>query len=174
MTKYSQEFKEKLVRLYNDQDYSYSEIENIYNINRSLLYDWANQVDINGYHSLAHRAKRKYSQSFKLEVIKYYKNHDEGYSKVAAHFKINKSQVNKWVTDFKNNGIISLRSKKLGRPPMKKSIYKKTSKKIPKTKEEMYKQRILDLEEKLYYTQMELDISIKLRALREEKRNQQN
>ncbi|WP_413627026.1 transposase [Fructilactobacillus vespulae] len=169
MTKYSPKFKAELVHLCLEEDYSVNEIKNNYGISKSLIYSWIDQVNVSGYQILARRAKQKYSQNFKLMVVKCYQNHNEGYSKVASYFKINQSQVRKWVKDFENYGITALRLKKIGRPSMKKSKGKKALKEIPKTKEEEYKQKISDLEEKLRYTQMELDISKKLRALKERK-----
>ena len=50
----------------------------------------------------------KYSKEFKLEVIKYYLNHDYGYMKVAKYFKINHEQLRKWVKKYQEHGIEGL------------------------------------------------------------------
>ena len=46
----------------------------------------------------------KYSKEFKLKVINYYLKKNEGYVKVAEHFKVSDSTVLQWVRKYKENG----------------------------------------------------------------------
>lgn len=168
--KYSANFKHKVVQDYLENNYSYLELKNKYHIpSEGDINRWVQDYKQNGVAGLIPKHSRKcYTTTYKLEVVNYYRTHDSSMDKVAALFGIHSSQVNMWYRKYKNEGIVGLRPKAKGRPPkiMKRP---KKNKDLKPTEREAYQQRIADLEAKVAYQNMELDILKKLRALRQQK-----
>lgn len=173
MTKYSTMVKVQAVQEYLELMIGSHEICRRYNIsNPCILYKWVHQVQANGYESLkVSHHKHIYSIDFKLKVINYYRTHELGLRKVAIKFGINDSQVFSWYRRYQKEGIVGLRPTHHGRPSknvMSKPKNHQRKQSLSPTKEEQYKQKIADLEAKLDYQQMELDILKKLQALRQQ------
>ena len=56
----------------------------------------------------------KYSNKFKLEVVKYYLENGEGYLRTAKHFEIpSRESIRQWVKEFQEHGISGLRKNKI-------------------------------------------------------------
>lgn len=72
-----------------------------------------------------------------------------------------------WVLKYRNYGIEGLEPKKRGRPSSMTNKDKKTSKSIDKEYSTEQKDRIKELEEQVYWLQMEVDILKKKRELRQ-------
>lgn len=170
MTKYSTQFKIKVVQEYQKGGISLQDLCDKYAISdHSAIKQWNDLVIQQGFESLkVKRTKATYTTKFKLRVVNYYRTHELGASKVAAKFNLNPTQVYLWYRRYQKEGIVGLRPKAKGRP--RKTMNKRTkhSKKssLAPTKEEQYQQEIADLKAKLAYQEMELAIIKKLRALR--------
>ncbi|WP_157060417.1 helix-turn-helix domain-containing protein, partial [Companilactobacillus futsaii] len=167
MTKYSSEFKVKLVNEYLEGQISILGLAKKYGIpSKSPIYNWVHQAETNGLNSLKNkRSHKEYSQDFKLSVIEYYKLHEISRLDTAIHFKISPSQVSSWIYIYNHYGVAGLRRRPRGRRPLMARRKKKTH--LSSSKEEKYKQEILDLKSKLHDTEMDRDILKALKALRE-------
>lgn len=167
--KYSANFKLKVVQDYLHNGYSYYELSKKYHIpSTSNISRWLQDYQQNGPTALIPKHSRKrYTTEYKLEVVNYYRTHDISVDKVAILYGIHPSQVNVWYRRYKNEGIVGLRPKAKGRPPKIMKRPKKNQNLKP-TEREAYQQRIADLEAKVAYQNMELDILKKLRALRQQ------
>ena len=172
MTKYSTEFKVKVVKAYFNGDGSFEYLAKKFNMaNSSAIKRWVDLTREQGYSSLqvSHR-RNNYTADFKLKVVTYYRTHEVGGEKVAAKFKLHPSQVYSWYRRYQKEGIIGLRPKPKSRPvrDMNKQKNKRNLNQLSMTKEEQYKQKIADLQAKLAYAKMENDILKKLQALRQQ------
>lgn len=166
MTKYSYQFKLKVVKEYLEGEMSYLDLETKYSVDNSMILDWVNHFEMNGATGLkVRRSKSNYTQDFKLSVVDYYQTHDVGVRGVAAHFNISPSQVHNWTYGYRKDGVAGLRTSVRGRKPMTKKSKKR--KKLSPTKEEAYKQEIIDLKKKLYDTEMDREFLKTLKTLRE-------
>lgn len=169
MTKYTCEFKAKLVQEYWNGDVSYSDLMRKYNIPSMItIRKWVLQASVHGLSSLkAQHTKKVYSQDFKLYVVNYVKTHEVSQMTVAAHFGITFSRVTSWVNTFQKMGAAGLRKRPRGRPA---SMTKSTNKKLKPSAEEKYKEEILKLKAQLQETEMERDILKALAAMRHNQR----
>ena len=172
MTKYSTEFKVKVVKAYFNGDGSFECLAKKFNIaNFSAIKRWVDLTREQGYSSLqvSHR-RNNYTADFKLKVVTYYRTHEVGGEKVAAKFKLHPSQVYSWYRRYQKEGIVGLRPRPKGRPrkTMNKRKKKQDKVSLTPTKEEQYQQEIADLKAKLAYAKMENDILKILRALRQQ------
>jgi Transposase and inactivated derivatives len=167
MTKYSSEFKVKLVNEYFDGQISILGLAKKYGLpSQSPIYCWVHEAEANGLEYLINKKSHKeYSQDFKLSVIEYYKLHEISRLDTAIYFKISPSQVNSWIYKYDHYGVIGLRRRPRGRRPLMAKKKKKT--RLNSTKEEKYKQEILDLKAKLHDAELDRDILKALKTLRE-------
>lgn len=169
MTKYSSSFKIRLVKEYQTGVISIKGLAKKYHIpSDAQLHVWINQAEAHGLNSLkVKQNKYNYSQDFKLGVVNYVKTNEVSRMQTAAHFGISPSQVNSWVRKFQEMGAAGLRDRPRGRPSqLKKAKKKKVIKKLNPTKEEKYKEEIIQLKAQLHDTEMDRDILKVLTALR--------
>ncbi|GEO57255.1 hypothetical protein LBO01_03840 [Companilactobacillus paralimentarius] len=96
MTKYSLDFKVKLVNECIDRQISILGLSKKYGMpNKSPIYSWIHEAEANGLNYLiTKKSYKEYSQDFKLSVIEYYKLHEISRLDKAIYFKISPSQVN--------------------------------------------------------------------------------
>ena len=166
MTKYTYQFKLKLVKEYQEGKLSFKDLSKKYSVHHSIIQRWVASYDQNGVSSLkVKRSYSNYTQDFKLSVVDYYQTHDVGAGTVANHFNISASQVRNWTYRYRKDGVAGLRTNVRGRESMTKKPKKR--KKLSPTKEEAYKQEIIDLKEKLYYSEMDREFLKTLKTLRE-------
>lgn len=169
MTKYSTQFKIKIVQEYLQGEISQYKLCKKYGMaDKTIAQHWINLVREHGFESLVIKhTKKRYSVKFKLQVLNYYQTHDLSVEKVAAHFGLNKSLVSLWYGKYQKEGIVGLQPKVKGRTvkTMKKHT---TSNKERVTKDEQYQQEIEKLKAKVAYQKMEIDILKKLHALRQQ------
>lgn len=176
MTKYSSLFKIQVVQDYQSGKYSFMALAKKYNVSYTQTRHWFYTAEANGLESLTVKhSKKKFSLEEKVNVIDYYKNHNDGVTKVAAHFNINKTQVNDWVHIFDKLEIEGLRPKPRGRPITMKRKNDKVKKQVKiKTakinKNESQEEKIIRLKEELYQAQMENDILKKLGTVLDKQR----
>ncbi|POB78223.1 transposase, partial [Vibrio vulnificus] len=78
MTKYSSDFKAKLVNEYLDGQISILGLSKKYGMpSKSPIYRWIHQAEANGLdYLISKKSHKEYSQDFKLSVIEYYKLHE--------------------------------------------------------------------------------------------------
>ena len=172
MTKYSTEFKIKVVKEYLESSISYKSLSGKYCIpSEKIIKTWVNAYKTQGYEGLkVKRESAQYTLEFKLNVVKLYLAGEMSYQSLANELKINNpSIITRWVKDFREKGIEGLKSKKRGRPSkMSKSQNKSKGTKIESSAnisnsenesltQAQLKEKIKKLEEKNYWLQLEND-----------------
>lgn len=158
MTKYSNEFKIKLVSEYFTHQNSMSGLSKEYNVSSHVIQTWIHQAEENGLESLKIKhKKRNYSPEFKLNVVRYYLNNPNfGIIPVAAKFNINSSQVYSWVNKFEKEGLAGLLPKQKGRPSkMPKKTKNKLSEKIKLSEKQKYEEKIIKQEAEIERLKLE-------------------
>lgn len=160
MTKYSSEFKAKIVSRYLKGGIGYKELCVEYGIpSTTPVRSWISQARAHGIDSLkVTHTRTDYSQTFKIAVVQYVHTHQVSRAQTAAHFGISPSQVNSWDRIVRDQGVAGLRSTSKGRPAMGKHKKIKPIKKLEPTQEEKYQQEILELKSKLHETELDRDI----------------
>ena len=161
MAKYSTEFKYKVVERYLEGNESYESIAKIFNIPDNKLI----RVRVNAYQTLGYdglkrsRKKQSYSVEFKRNAVKLYLTEEWSYQELSNNLGItNPSMICTWVLKYRKYGIEGLKPKKRGRPSnMTNNEDKKTSKSIDKEYTPEEKDRIKELEDQVYWLQMEVD-----------------
>ena len=172
MTKYSTEFKMKLVKEYLEGKIGYRELAKKYNIpDKHTIRTWVNAYQSQGYDGLkASRKNNSYTLEFKLNVVNLYLTGEMSYQSLSNNLKINNpSIIARWVNEYRKEGIEGLRPKKRGRPSkMAKTPEKSKDIKLESTSqltneednslnEAQLKEKIKKLEEKNYWLQLEND-----------------
>lgn len=143
MSKYSTEFKTKVVKEYLESNTSYKTLSNKYCIpSESIIRKWVNAYKSQGYEGL--KVKRKNTQhtlEFKLNVVNLYLTGEMSYQSLANVLKItNPAIITRWVNDFRKQGIEGLKPKKRARPSSMTKGFKSLYKQIPqKTQREIKK-----------------------------------
>ena len=136
MTKYSYEFKKKVVSAYLNGEGGYEYLSKKYDISHhDIVRRWVKSYNKFGDKGLARsRQNNNYSFQFKLSVVELYLTSEDSYQELALSQGINNpSLVARWVNDFRIAGPDALRPKKKGR---KKTLDMREIKETPKSKEE--------------------------------------
>ncbi|WP_073997088.1 helix-turn-helix domain-containing protein [Anaerococcus urinomassiliensis] len=172
MTKYSTEFKMKLVKEYLEGKIGYRELAKKYNIpDKHTIRTWVNAYQSQGYDGLkVSRKNNSYTLEFKLNVVNLYLTGEMSYQSLSNNLKINNpSIIARWVNEYRKEGIEGLRPKKRGRPSkMAKTPEKSKDIKLESTSQltneednslnkAQLKEKIKKLEEKNYWLQLEND-----------------
>ena len=160
MTKYSNEFKVKAIKmvLKGDSIYHVAKILNM--PNTAPLRRWIFHYENGGISQLLHK-NRKYTPIFKQKVIEYKWLHHLSLNQTAAKFSIpNTGTISIWEKLYRSYRFSGLVSKKRGRPSMKKS---KSKNKVNKPKKEL--SYVEQLEQENYQLRMENDLLKKWHAL---------
>lgn len=113
----------------------------------------------------------KYPVDFKMEIIKRVLT-GESINGIASELCINTGMIYSWVKRYKELGYNGLIEKKKGRPPKMKPKSKETQ--INDTSMDEKDKRIKELEERNAQLEMENDLLKKLRALVQQRQQQQN
>ncbi|WP_225744512.1 helix-turn-helix domain-containing protein [Marinilactibacillus sp. Marseille-P9653] len=128
MAKYSQEFKLKLVKEYENGKLGYKSLAKKYGIpDSSPIRKWTNLYKTYGKEGLSpKKSKEVYPVHFKLDVLQFMKRTGSSYQETANSFGIRElSVIANWNQAFNKEGIEGLKPKKKGRPSMSK-LPKKT------------------------------------------------
>ncbi len=136
MSKYSYEFKMKVVQAYLNGEGSYEYLAKKYNLSdKHPLRIWVSVYKEFGKEGLMRsRKNNKYSFQFKLSVVELYLSSEVSYQELAISQGINNpSLITKWVNDFRIAGPDALRPKKKGR---KKTLDTRELKKPSQSNEE--------------------------------------
>ena len=135
MTKYSYEFKKKVVMDYMNGKGGYRRICKVYNIpDKHILREWVDKYKKYSDKGLMRsREKKKYSFEFKLSVVELYLTTEVSYRELALSVGVsNPSMIAKWVNDYRAVGPDALHPKRKGRKPK----VSKPNKKMPITEKE--------------------------------------
>lgn len=163
--KYPVSFKKKVVNDYIKNHIGFKPLARKYNLSYSTVRNWVMVVKVNGFGALDRSHRRTFEPTFKAEVVRYYQNHNSGYTVVAARFNVAPAIVVTWVKLFEKDGIEGLMKHSRRPQTVKKKKRKVRSTKIGVDKEKQYQDRIKALEDQLHYTQMERDLAKKYQAL---------
>lgn len=159
MAKYSERFKLKLVKEYQDGKLSYSLLAKKYNMKDSTpILRWVKTYEKFGEEGLRRKKKKEtYSVQFKLDVLSFMKRTGASETDTALHFGLtNPPLIASWKRAFLEKGVEGLNKPK-GRPPMSDKAKKKESIK----KEMTYEQKLKRENELL---RLEVEYLKKLRA----------
>ncbi len=171
MSKYSTKLKMKVVKAYLNNEGGYIYLADKYSIsNESIVRKWVNAYKSQGYEGLkVSRKNKNYSFEFKHNIVKLYLIGEMSYQELANQFKINNpSMINRWVNDFRNQGLDGLRLRKRGRPSSMTKDKKTPKKQIKREYSEEEIDEIKKLKEELYWAQMEIDFLKKKMELEDE------
>ena len=170
MSKYSYEFKLKVVQAYLNGEGSYEYLTGKYGISTdSRIFEWAHAYKEFGKEGLMRsRQNSNYSFLFKLHVVELYLSSEVSYQELALSQGINNpSLINRWVNDFRISGPDALRPKKKGR---KKTLDTSEVKRISKGTEEKpvdtSAEHVKELEDELLKLRIENAYLKELRRLR--------
>ncbi len=170
MTKYSYEFKKKVVQEYLDGKGGYGYLAKEHNIpEQCQLRRWINAYKEFGDDGLIRsRQNKNYSFLFKLSVVQLYLSSEVSYQELALSQGINNpSLITRWVNDFRIAGPDALRPKKKGR---KKTLdikeFKKPSNPIEEKPVDTSAEHIKELEDELLKLRIENAYLKELRRLR--------
>ena len=136
MSKYSFEFKKKVVTEYINGEGGTRALVKKYNLpNRRTLEVWiAAYKEFGDEGLLRSRKNKEYSFEFKLHVVELYLTTEVSYLELALSVGIkNPAIVTNWVRDFRVAGPDALRPKKKGRKPQ---VAKPDKNQIPQTEKE--------------------------------------
>ena len=166
MTKYSCEFKKKVVLEYINGKGGYRSICKDYNIpDKHILREWVDKYKEFGDDGLRRsKEKKKYTFDFKLSVVELYLTTEMSYRELALSVGIsNPSMISNWVNDYRAVGPDALRPKRKGRKPK----VSKPEKIIPITEKEKAESEYLkQLEEENLKLRIENAYLKELRRLR--------
>lgn len=178
MVKYSTEFKLKVVTAYLNGEDSYKKLVPKYGIKSDTQVKiWVAAYQKFGIQGLVRsRNKQIYTSSFKQSVVESYLTSELSYQQIALKYGLrNPSLVARWKKEFMKDGVSAFVERPKGRPSvMKKSEDKTTAKKKKSIKinSKEFKalspeqQRILELEQRLRYAEIEIRFLKELRRLR--------
>ena len=170
MSKYSFEFKKKIVTQYLNGEGSYRFLADKYGIaHKHSVEIWVNNYKAFGNEGLLRsRQNHVYSFEFKLSVVELYLSNEVSYQELALSQGIhNPALITKWVNDFRIGGSDALRTKKKGR---KKLLNSKDNTKQTTSSETVFvdtsAEHVKQLEDELLKLRIENAFLKELRRLR--------
>ena len=171
MSKYSFEFKKKVVEAYLRGEGGYSYLAKKYGVkNKRQVLNWVHYYAEFGDEGLRRsRGNKTYTFEFKLNVVELYLSSEVSYQELALSQGINNSALlAKWVNDFRIAGPDALRPKKKGR---KKSLDSKIKNKttvqtVDETTVDTSAEHVKQLEDELLKLRIENAYLKELRRLR--------
>ena len=167
MTKYSSEFKLKVVKYCVEDHHSMCSAARKFGIPSSTpLKEWIRKYKEHGSEGLIKRQKSSYSGEFKQYVVEYMHNNHLSCLKTSIQFNLgNTDIVNKWERIYYEEGPQALYEERRGRP--RKMSSKPKRKKLDKKVEE-------DLIAEVQHLRMENEYLKKLNALVQERIKREN
>lgn len=125
MSKYETSIKIKVIKEYEKNNISQSELSKKYKIPQTTISNWIKWYIDNGIKGVSKKVKNKsYTSKFKLFVLQYKKTNNLTFRETAVKFDItNDSIIVNWQRKYDEYGLDGLNSKTKGRKPkMKKTI----------------------------------------------------
>lgn len=148
MSKYDIKLKIKVIKEYEKNNISQSELSKKYKIPQTTISNWIKWYFDNGIEGISKKFKNKsYTSNFKLFVLQYRKTNNLTFRETAVKFDItNDSIIVNWQKKYNESGLDGLNSKTKGRKPkMKKTIPKEQKRK--ENLEESEREELLRLRE---------------------------
>ena len=166
MSKYSSEFKLKVIKYYLEENHSYSECMKKFDIpTKSILNSWINKYETHGVEGIMKRLKSSYDGNFKQDVVEYMHNNHLSATETANYFRLAGADVVlKWERIYYEEGPQGLYIERRGRS---KNMSSKPPKKLSKEVEE-------DLIAENQRLRMENEYLKKLNALVQERIKREN
>ena len=165
MSKYSSEFKIKVVEYCLEQNHGYRDASNHFGVNHELLRGWIKKYEIYGPEGLLKHKVSSYSGDFKVYVVEYMHNNHLSLAETAFKFKLgHHSVIGKWERIYYEEGPQALYKERRGRS---KNMSSKQKKKLSKEVEE-------DLIAENQRLRMENEYLKKLNALVQERIKREN
>ena len=165
------EDKIKIIKFY-EQGYSISYLSKKFNVSIYTIERIERQYREHGIESFKEKVNNsKYPANFKMEIVTRVLA-GESMNSIASELCVNDGMIHSWVKRYKELGYNGLIEKKKGRPPKMKPKSKEI--KINNTLMDEKDKKIKELEEKNAQLQMENDLLKKLRALVQQRQQQQN
>ena len=165
------EDKIKIIKFY-EEGYSISYLSKQFNVSHNIIDRIERQYREHGIESFKEKGKNtKYPVNFKIEIINRILA-GESVTGIASELCVNGGMIFSWVKRYKELGYNGLIEKKKGRPPKMKPKSKETQ--INDTSMDEKDKRIKELEERNAQLEMENDLLKKLRALVQQRQQQQN
>lgn len=166
MSKYSSEFKLKVVNYYLENNIGYKNTSNHFKISDTLVLRWVRKYKSNGYNGLLRNEKIRYNGEFKQNVVEYMHTNHLSANETAIKFNLAGDYiVNKWERIYYEEGPQALYIDKRGRPGKMSS--KKENKKKNVNENE-------DLLQEVQRLRMENEYLKKLNALVQERIKREN
>ena len=167
MSKYSNEFKLKIIKYCIKNNYTYTKTANAFNIpSKTTVKQWVKRYEEHGYMGLSKNINSLYSGQFKINVVEYMHKNHLSLTETAIHFNLsNHSIVSKWERIYYEEGPQALYKERRGRNKTMNS--KPRKKKLSKEVEE-------DLIAENQRLRMENEYLKKLNALVQERINREN
>ena len=170
MSKYETSIKIKVIKEYEKNNISQSELSKKYKIPQTTISNWIKWYIDNGIKGVSKKVKNKsYTSKFKLFVLQYKKTNNLTFRETAVKFDItNDSIIVNWQRKYDEYGLDGLNSKTKGRKPkMKKTIPKEQKRK--ENLEESEREELLRLREENLLLKAAIAYEKKLQALLMEK-----
>jgi len=164
------EDKLKIIELYEER-WSITRISKKYQVSASVIKRLERQYREHGIESFKEKGKNQnYPYDFKLEIINRIINGETVLS-IASELAVNDGLIHSWLKKYEELGYNGLIEKKKGRPPKMKPKHTEAKKEIPMDEKD---KKIKELEERNAQLEMENDLLKKLRALVQQREQQQN
>lgn len=170
MSKYETSIKIKVIKEYEKNNISQSELSKKYKIPQTTISNWIKWYIDNGIKGVSKKVKNKsYTSKFKLFVLQYKKTNNLTFRETAVKFDItNDSIIVNWQRKYDEYGLDGLNSKTKGRKPKMKKIYTNRTKK-KKNLQESEREELLRLREENLLLKAAIAYEKKLQALLMEK-----
>ena len=166
MSKYSSEFKLKVIRYYLEENHSYLECMKKFDIPaKSILSKWIHKYELHGVEGILKQPKSSYDGNFKKDVVEYMHNNHLSATETANYYRLAGADVVlKWERIYYEEGPQGLYIERRGRS---KNMSSKPKKKLSKEVEE-------DLIAENQRLRMENEYLKKLNALVQERIKREN
>ena len=175
MSKYDKKLKIKVIKEYEKNNISQSELSKKYKIPLSTIKSWIKWYFDNGIKGISKKFKNKsYTGNFKLFVLQYRKTNNLTFRETAVKFDItNDSIIVNWQRKYDEYGLDGLNSKTKGRKPIpieqkrKKNLQESEREELLRLREEnLLLKAAIAYEKKLQALLMEKDLKTKKKQKR--------
>ena len=165
MSKYSSEFKLKIVQQYLEGKVGYLTLTQLYGVDPRNIANWVKLYEQHGAESLAKR-HTNYSVEFKLNVLKKHFENSWSNQETSAYFNIpSPSLIGVWLRLYNQGGETTLEPKPKGRRPVKRTS-KDIQTLLKKPINELSHEELL---QRVHYVEAENAYLKKLEALAQQK-----
>lgn len=122
--KYSDEFKLKIIREYEEHILGYKSLGKKYNVPHSAIRHWIGLYKKHGIEGLS-KVNKNYNGDFKVNVIEYMLENHLSIRQTAIHFCISAHSISSWLKKYREKGKESLLKNNRGNKKLKMTRLKK-------------------------------------------------